>query len=81
MIIHGLILDYFLLFYFAFSRFFIMASNNTPETAAVIEQSTNTTAPIHEVTDVPRTVQSTPVGMLGYFYFFFPKNFFFIFNR
>jgi hypothetical protein len=42
-----------------------MSNNNTDrETTVVVEQSTVTTAPIHEITQVPATVQSTPLGKI-----------------
>lgn len=39
-------------------------NNTTSETVGVVEQSTVTTAPIHEVTELPTTIQSTPMGKL-----------------
>ena len=41
-------------------------SNNTTDhgTTVVVEQSTTNIAPIHEVTEVPTTVQSTRLGKI-----------------
>jgi hypothetical protein len=41
-------------------------SNNTTDhgTTVVVEQLTTTIAPIHEVTEIQTTVQSTPLGKI-----------------
>jgi len=42
-----------------------MSNNSTDHgTTVVVEQSTTTIAPIHEVTEVPTTLQSTPLGKI-----------------
>jgi hypothetical protein len=43
-----------------------MSNNSTDHgTTVVVEQSTTTTiAPIHEVTEAPTTLQSTPLGKI-----------------
>lgn len=39
-----------------------MSNNSAHQESVVVEQSTATTVPIHEVTDVPASMQATPLG-------------------
>jgi hypothetical protein len=41
-----------------------MSNNSREHETVVVEQTTGTAAPIHEITEVPATTQSTPLGKL-----------------
>ncbi|CAF3473735.1 unnamed protein product [Rotaria socialis] len=50
---------YFL--FFAFHDLYTMSNNSSSQGTVVIELSTTTAAPIHEVIEVPATIQATPL--------------------